>query len=838
MSRRLAVFSSVFMSVVMLALVFGPARPAAAIFGLSPSISSVSPQLVPGVPNQKLIIKGDDFGSGADVIIEPATGLTMGPVEHISANELRVPVAVATDAPQTARDLTVTGGLGATAVCEDCVKIGPDITGITTGPLSNAGSTGTFTITGHAFKPSASINISRTGYGFNAAESDSANGTNLSITATSITATVTTLNKAPGRWKITVVQDGSSTTFGDGAATGLEITGGQPTITSLTPSRINPGESNKSITVGGSGFARGMTVTVSGTGVVQSAATSVTNANSAVIKLTAASNALVGIRNLVLRNADNQVSSAASLGVGQDVPPPPPPTISTLTPNVVGQGADKAPLVIAGTNFGPTPAVTFAPDTGITVNSIRRDSSAQLTVLVSTAADAPTTARSLTVANGINQAVKSDALTVSSAFGVTGLTPPGRPQGYTGTFVVNGSGFAGTPLVSMSPGTGVTVGNVVRDSAAKLTVNVTVAGSAPLSTHNVTVTNGSTPAGSPITCVGCFTVGKVPSVTSIAPTSGNGNGPVSISSIVGADFKPNPIVTLEKSGQPAIVMTDVTQTSTTLSGTFDLVNAAPGKWSVKVTNVDGGAATLTDAFTVVLAAPSIPDTTDLGTVAQATPATTLHLTGANFAPGMTVTILEARGVTVTDVIRLSPTAADIKIATDDTATLGSRDIKVTNTDGQSGTCVSCFTVTQGNQKQFFGPGFTTYENFTGGAFVAAGNLDSARATVHRSSPAPNAGGGPHVLAVPHQSHNRSAQPNLVVASSPTGRASPVASGSPWPTSTATASEEIITGAGLGRRAARPGVPTQQRHCRCPNRSVRGFFAYDPGFPGGVWVGAG
>ena len=406
----------------------------------------------------------------------------------------------------------------------------------------------------------------------------------------------------------------------------------------------------------GKSFARGMTVTVSGTGVTQSAATVVTDASHATIRSTAANGAPVGVRSLTLRNTDNQISSAKLFGVGTNVPDAPDPTIATVSPAIVGQGASQLPVTITGANFVATPEVTIDPPTGVTVDSVTWNSSTKLTVLVSTAADAATGQHSVTVANGSHTVTKSNAFDLSSAFAVTGLTPPGRPQGYTGNFVVNGAGFPAspTPTVTINPATGLTVGTPVRDSAAKITVPITVAASADLTSRDVIV-NGTT-------CSGCFTVGKVPAVTSISPTSGNGGAQVAITDITGADFALDPSVTLERSGLSPISMIEVERLSSThLRGTFDLTDAAPGKWNLRVTNVDGGSAAKTDAFTVVLAAPTVtsaaPDFIAQNTLIPVT----IHIVGTSFAPGMTVTVPDAHGITVTEVTRTGTTTADIKI---------------------------------------------------------------------------------------------------------------------------------------------------------------------------------
>ncbi|MEY2469375.1 MAG: hypothetical protein QOF21_2073 [Actinomycetota bacterium] len=842
MSRRIALF----VCAVTIALLVGVApRPAAADGLFAPTINSLVPsQVIPGVTGQVVKILGTDFQSTAAVTLTPDTGITFT-TEYISASEVRITAAVAGNAPTTPRDVTVTQGLfGGSDTCEACLTVGPEITSVT-GPLANTGVTGTFNITGRAFVVGSQVRITRSGYGFNAAETDSITASNVLVNnPTSITATVSTLNRAPGFWNVIVQKDTSSATFGNGATTGLQISGNAPAISSIKrvpdniPSRIEPNTSNVQFAFVGKNFANGMTASVSGSGVTQSAVTNVADATHATVTLSAASSAPVGVRGLTLRNSDGQPSSAAAFGVGVNAPTEFDPTVTSVSsgnsnPAIVGQGASQLALTVVGANFGTTPDVTVS-GTGVTVNNIRRDSSTKLTVAVTTAIDAPTGARSLTVTNGTNPnpGTLANALTVSSGFAVTGLTPPGRYQGYTGTVVVNGAGFPVTaPTVTFSPDTGITVtGPPTRDSAARITVPISVASTdvaAPPTARDVIV-NGGAP------CVGCFKVGKVPTVLSIAPTSANGGGQVAISHITGTDFADNPTVTLERTDQPSISMIDVVRNSATdISGTFDLTDAGPGKWTVRVTNVDGGSAAKTDAFTVVRGAPSVTGA-DPEFVTQASAPTVVHVVGTEFAPGMTVTMPNSDGVSITKVERKSNTGADITVTTTDIAGLGSRDIKVTNSDGQFAVCESCFVVTQGNQKQFFGNAFAAYDNFGGGAFIAAGRLGGSGAATDVVTGA-NAGGGPHVRAF--------------VISPTAGTAGTIASffayNEAFPGGVRVAlgdldgdgTDEIITGAGPGG-----GPHVKVFHVGADGSLTQpfggGFFAYDAAFAGGVWVGAG
>ncbi|MEY2425186.1 MAG: hypothetical protein QOI61_758, partial [Actinomycetota bacterium] len=339
------------------------------------------------------------------------------------------------------------------------------------------------------------------------------------------------------------------------------------------------------------------------------------------------------------------------------------------------------------------------------------------------------------------------------------------------------------------------------------------------------------------TCVGCFTVGLVPTVAAISPDAATGGGQAAINAITGTNFAPGAAATLERSGQPSITMIEtVVESATKISGTFDLTNAAPGMWSVRVTNVDGGTDDLPNAFEVILGGPTVT-AANPETINQAT-STTLHLTGTAFAPGMTVSLPNANGVTVTETTRLSNTTADIKVAVSDVAKLGSRDVTVTNTDGQHGTCASCFVVVQGAQPKIFGPGVTAYENFNGGAFVAAGNLDGVTSNGTEFVTGPNAGGGPHVrpYRVNPANGNISELGNGFFAyGSNFAGGVHVAMGNL--DGNLANGDEIITGAGPGG-----GPHVRVFHVNNDLTTTElfggGFFAYAPAFAGGVWVAAG
>lgn len=822
----------------------GTFRPAQAAI-LSPTLTSVSPsQVYPGKTNQKLVLSGD-FTSNDTVSFSPSTGITIvGAVNRPNTNTIEVNITVAADAPNTARDVTVRGGLlNGSSTCSKCLTIGPDVTGASgvNGTLSNGANSGSFQVTGHAFKTGAAVKIERKSYGFGAAETVTVNGTNVQVTpgtaqngmVSSLTATVSTLNQPAGRWKVTVVNpDGNTASFGDGVTTGLEIAGGKPTLATITPAQINNGQELQ-FTLTGDNFARGLTATVSDPAVTQTQAATITSKTQATITLRAATSGQApGARTLVLRNADGQSSSnAGALWVNQAPQPAGTPTIASVSPALVGLGADKVVVKVTGTNFGsPVPAVTVSNPTGVTI-AVTRDSSTQLTLAVSVANNAQTGARTLTVTNPDNtSAVQNNALTIASDFNVTHATPAGRPQGFNGTFQINGSGFTGAPSVSIS-GSGATAGSVTVDSAARLTVGVTVTSNATPGPRDITVTQAGNQQR---VCSGCFVVGEVPTVASVSPSSGNGGGQVAVD-VTGTKFAANPSVTLERTGQNPVNMILVNRESDTkISGTFDLTNAAPGVWDLRVTNADGGTGTKASAFTVAVGNPTVTNANP-DFVSQNDATEVIRITGTQFAPGMTVTIPDAGGVTVKDTKRLSNTSADVTLATTDNARLGSRDVVVTNTDGKSGTCPSCFVVTQGQQAKNFGPGVTAFENFTNGAFVGAGNIDGVPVNGIEFVLGVNSGGGPHVKPFRVNPANGNIQelgPGWFAY--PAGFTGGVHVAVGNVDGNAANGDEIITAAGPG---GGPHVKVWRLNNDLTATELGGYFAY-PQFTGGVWVATG
>jgi hypothetical protein len=171
-----------------------------------------------------------------------------------------------------------------------------------------------------------------------------------------------------------------------------------------------------------------------------------------------------------------------------------------------------------------------------------------------------------------------------------------------------------------------------------------------------------------------------PTVTSILPTSG-GTGGGTVVTISGTGFLSNPSVKFD--GVPA---TNVSATATLITAAAPA--HAAGKVNVLVTNSDGQSATLTQAFTYALPAPSISSVSpNSGPTSGGTAVT---ITGTNFQSGATVTF---GALPATDVTVVGDTSITVRTPLGPASQQLAVDVFVTNPDSTKATATGGFTYT-------------------------------------------------------------------------------------------------------------------------------------------------
>ena len=265
------------------------------------------------------------------------------------------------------------------------------------------------------------------------------------------------------------------------------------------------------VTVGGTATHGAASVTGSGTTYTVSVPVSSNGTVTASLAQNVAHDA-AGNGSTASTSTDNSVTFASAAAL----------SVTSVNPASRGQGAANQTVVITGTGFGGANGtfggtVAFS-GTGITVNSVTKNSATQLTANISLSTTATTGARNVTVTNPapVASATCNGCFTVAARPTVTSLNPSSRGRGATNQFVtVTGTNFQAGATVAFS-GSGITVNSVAFNSASSLTVNLNISGSATLGARDVTVTN---PDAGTFTLNNGFTVNSGPGVTTLSPAS-------------------------------------------------------------------------------------------------------------------------------------------------------------------------------------------------------------------------------------------------------------------------------------------------------------------------------
>lgn len=187
-----------------------------------------------------------------------------------------------------------------------------------------------------------------------------------------------------------------------------------------------------------------------------------------------------------------------------------------------------------------------------------------------------------------------------------------------------------------------------------------------------------------------------PSLNSITPDQGTNKGSINIT-INGAKFHKSAGVKLIKPGEPEIIATNVQLVSKNqLTCTLDLNDKAIGKWDLIVYNVGSvtkkeKVASPPGTFTIVAAVPIV--SAIIPKMGLKNTVVSVSVTGANFKSGAKVILSapESKDINTikVKVISESQISCDLDL---NGATPGIYDVKVINTDGQSGVLTKAFAV--------------------------------------------------------------------------------------------------------------------------------------------------
>lgn len=278
--------------------------------------------------------------------------------------------------------------------------------------------------------------------------------------------------------------------------------------------------------------------------------------------------------------------------------------------------------------------------------------------------------------------------------GLTSVQPSSAQRLQSVELVLTGSNFQEDATV-VDLGAGITVDAITVTSPGSITATVTISAGAQLGARDIIVTNPA-PGGGTATLPGGFTVlaqHPFPAVTAVSPSAGQREATLDVT-LSGSGFIQG--VTTVSFGTGITVDAVHVASAVSLRASIRIgAGAALGPRAVSVSNPapGGGSASLPAAFTVMAANPRPALTGASPSVGQRQTTLDVTLTGSGFLDGRT-TVAFGPGISVTSVVVGSPTTlvASISIAAD--ATLGPRDVVVTNPPpgGGSATLSGGFTI--------------------------------------------------------------------------------------------------------------------------------------------------
>ena len=186
----------------------------------------------------------------------------------------------------------------------------------------------------------------------------------------------------------------------------------------------------------------------------------------------------------------------------------PAPVLSTVSPNVGAQGKSNLSVTLTGSNFLASPTCSFG--SGITVNSCTYNSSAQITANINILGSAIVGSRNVTVTNTDGQSsTLTNGFTVQTGSSnpaptITSVSPNTGVQGRSNmTVTITGTNFLPNPSCDFNAEQGLSVSACTYNSATKITATLSIASSAIVGQHNVTITDTD---GQSATATNAFTV--------------------------------------------------------------------------------------------------------------------------------------------------------------------------------------------------------------------------------------------------------------------------------------------------------------------------------------------
>jgi len=336
-----------------------------------------------------------------------------------------------------------------------------------------------------------------------------------------------------------------------------------PAPTAISPAS-GTASGGTSVTISGTNFASGATVTFGGT-----AATNVVVVSSTTITATTPAEA-AGAVNVVVTNSNGQ---SGTLTNGYTYTSLPVPTAISPTSGTTSGGTS---VTISGTNFASGATVTFG---GTAATSVVVVSSSSITA--TTPAEAAGMVNVVVTNSNGQSGTLTNGYTYTSSPAPTAISPAsGTTSGGT-SVTISGTNFASGATVTFG-GTAATSVVVVSSTEITATTPAEAAGAV-----NVVVTNSNGQSG---TLTNGYTYTSSPVPTAVSPTSGTTSGGTSVT-IGGTNFVSGATVTFGGTAATSVVVVSSSSITATTPA------HAAGAVNVVVTNSNGQSGTLTNGYT-------------------------------------------------------------------------------------------------------------------------------------------------------------------------------------------------------------------------------------------------
>ena len=288
-----------------------------------PEVTSASPaSRGQGATDQDIAIIGSDFAMGASVSFS-GTGITVNDVTFVDGEELTANITISPTATTGLRNITVTNTDGQSGLCTGCftVNTGPTVTGAVPSSRGQGATSQSITVSGTDFVEGAIVSFSGTGI--------TVNSTTF-VDSEELTANITISPTATTGARDVIVTNPDA---GTDACTGCFTVNTGPTVTGTDPSSLGRGAIAEEVTVTGTGFVNGATVSFSGTG-VNVTNTAFVDATELTVTVTIEANAATGLRDVTVTNPDGGKKTCVGCFTVNAAP-----TVTDVTPDNLGQGA-------------------------------------------------------------------------------------------------------------------------------------------------------------------------------------------------------------------------------------------------------------------------------------------------------------------------------------------------------------------------------------------------------------------------------------------------------------------------------------------------------------------